>query len=111
MSDSVRQWKQAVVGIAVESPDASATEAARSWARENELDYFEINLDTGTSVEDMLTEVVRSARLLTEKPPELFEEIYAQAHAKGRRASSAPRSSEGGEATDRSSPRSGCTVM
>lgn len=101
-----------MVGLQVGGVESSATEGTRDWARENELEYYEIKLDAGSSADDMLVELVRSARILTEKPADMLEEMYAQAFARsGRRSSSTPRLQEVGASEQSPRTSAGCAMM
>ena len=100
-----------MVGLQTGGAESSATDGARDWARENELDYYEIKLDAGSSVEDMLVELVRSARILTEKPADMLEEMYAQEFSRSGRRSSTTRLQEVGASEQSPRTSAGCAMM
>lgn len=61
------QWLHAVVGVNTGLTNADCTTGMREWAKENNVDYFEVTIDDGPSVDEMLTELIRKARLLPER--------------------------------------------
>lgn len=67
VSLSVLQWLHAIVGVNAGFTDVASTADMREWAKERNVDYFEVTVNDGPSVDEMLTELIRKARLLPER--------------------------------------------